>query len=111
MLERLKNKKEQIDTIDKSSLEPVDKKEIEDVIKLIEVAHNTNCNFILKLILEIGEFSVDADSYDGIKLITSKKDGDRLLIKYKNLLLSYDTYIELQHIKCIDFCLKYSNRE
>lgn len=111
MLEKLKTKKEQIDAIDTEELKPVDKKDVEDVIKLIEIAHATNATFKLKLILSIGEFIVDSDSYDGIKFVNSKKDGDKLLVKYKNLLLSYDTSIELEHIKCIDFSLKYGTGE
>lgn len=111
MFSKLKSKKEQIDAIETNDLEPVDKKDIENVIKLIETAHNTNAEFRLKLILSIGDFVVDEDSFDGIKLVSNKQNGDRLLIKHKNILLANETFIELGHIKCINFNLKYNTGE
>ena len=91
--------------------EPVSKKDVEDAIKLINIAHEVGCDFDLQLTLEIGEFCVSADSYTGIKMLNkTKTDGDRLVISYKNALLSNDTIIDLKNILHISLKIEFCDK-
>ena len=98
MLERFKQKAQAIDEIEEEKAEPIDKKTMEEAIKLIEVAKNIDCDFQVCLKLTIDEFNVNSASFEGIKLTSSKKDGDRVLIQYSNMLFHSDTYISLDKI-------------
>ncbi len=92
------------------NFEPVDKETIKKVIKLVETAYDVGCDFELCLELSIGEFAINAASYNGIKLIQNKKENDKLLIQYKNMLISNDTFIDLEHIKHINLNLTFSDK-
>lgn len=105
MLNMFKNKEEELDTI---SVSPVNKKAIEDAIKIVNVAHETGAYFDLKFDLSVGEFSVDESEYTAIKLLPkNKKEPDRVAISYSNDLLSHDTVIHLENIINITLKLKY----
>ena len=97
--------KEELDTI---SASPVNKKAIEDAIKIVNVAHETGAYLDLKFHLSVGEFSVDESEYTGIKLLQKNKQApDRVAISYSNDLLSHDTVIHLEDIINITLKLKY----
>ena len=105
MFNIFKNKEEELDTI---SASPVNKKAIEDAIKIVNVAHETGAYFDLKFDLSVGEFSVDESEYTAIKLLPkNKKEPDRVAISYSNDLLSHDTVIHLENIINITLKLKY----
>ena len=57
----------------------------------------------------VDTFFVNSDTFEGIKLLTSKKDGDRLLVKYSNLLYTRDTYIYIEKITNIYVKCQYSS--
>ena len=111
MLDRLKFKKNDIDNIEKETeKEPIKKEDIEKAIKLIEAAKNINCCFTVEVeLVGIDTFFVNSDTFEGIKLLTSKKDGDKLLVKYSNLLYTRDTYIYIEKITNIYVKCQYSS--
>lgn len=111
MLDRLKFKKDDIDNIEKETeKEPIKKEDIEKAIKLIEAAKNINCCFTVEVeLIGVDTFFVNSDTFEGIKLLTSKKDGDRLLVKYSNLLYTRDTYIYIEKITNIYVKCQYSS--
>ena len=111
MLDRLKFKKDDIDNIEKEAeKEPIKKEDIEKAIKLIEAAKNINCCFTVEIeLVGIDTFFVNSDTFEGIKLLTSKKDGDRLSVKYSNPLSTTDTYIYLEKITNIYVKCQYSS--
>ena len=111
MLDRLKSKKDDIDNIEKEAeKEPIKKEDIEKAIKLIEAAKDINCYFTVEVeLVGVDTFFVNSDTFEGIKLSTSKKDGDRLLVKYSNLLYSTDTYMDLEKITNICVKCQYSS--
>lgn len=111
MLDRLKFKKDDIDNIEKETeKEPIKKEDIEKAIKLIEAAKDINCCFTVEVeLIGVDTFSVNSDTFEGIKLLTSKKDGDRLLVKYSNLLYTRDTYIYIEKITNIYVKCQYSS--
>ena len=111
MLGRLKFKKDDIDNIEKETeKEPIKKEDIEKAIKLIEAAKNINCCFTVEVeLIGVDTFFVNSDTFEGIKLLTSKKDGDRLLVKYSNLLYTRDTYIYIEKITNIYVKCQYSS--
>lgn len=111
MLDRLKFKKNDIDSIEeKKEKEPIKKEDIEKAIKLIEAAKNINCCFTVEIeLVGIDTFFVNSDTFEGIKLLTSKKDGDRLSVKYSNPLSTTDTYIYLEKITNIYVKCQYSS--
>ena len=84
MLDRLKFRKNDIDSIEEEKeKEPIKKEDIEKAIKLIEAAKNINCCFTVEVeLVGVDTFFVNSDTFEGIKLLTSKKDGDRLSVKY-----------------------------
>ena len=95
MLDRLKFKKDDIDSIEEEK-EPIKKEDIEKAIKLIEAAKNINCCFTVEVeLVGVDTFFVNSDTFEGIKLLTSKKDGDRLSVKYSNPLsfTGYSSYL------------------
>ena len=90
--------------------EPVDIKDLEGVIELINVAKEVNCSFTLKLLLEIGEFIVQSDNFKSIKLLKANKtQSERLVITHTNALITMDTTIEAKHIVGINFTLTFKN--
>lgn len=90
---------------------PVTKKEIEDMIKLINAAHNVDAMFDLQLKLVIGDFNISSESYTGMKLLSkTKSDDDRLVISYKNALLSNDTVIDISNILHIILYIKFCDK-
>lgn len=111
MLDRLKSKKEDIDSIEEEKeKEPIKKEDIEKAIKLIEAAKDINCCFTVEVeLVGIDTFFVNSDTFEGIKLSTSKKDGDKLLVKYSNLLYTTDTYMDLEKITNICVKCQYSS--
>ena len=80
MLDRLKFRKNDIDSIEEEKeKEPIKKEDIEKAIKLIEAAKDINCCFTVEIeLFGVDTFFVSSDTFEGIKLSTSKKDGDRL---------------------------------
>ena len=113
MLDRLKFKKNDIDNIEKETeKEPIKKEDIEKAIKLIEAAKNINCCFTVEVeLVGIDTFFVNSDTFEGIKLLTSKKDGDKLSVKYSNPLSTTDTYIYLEKITNIYVKCQYSSED
>lgn len=111
MLDRLKFKKDDIDNIEKETeKEPIKKEDIEKAIKLIEAAKDINCCFTVEVeLIGVDTFFVNSDTFEGIKLLTSKKDGDKLLVKYSNLLYTRDTYIYIEKITNIYVKCQYSS--
>lgn len=111
MLDRLKSKKDDIDSIEEEiEKEPIKKEDIEKAIKLIEAAKDINCCFTVEVeLVGVDTFFVNSDTFEGIKLSASKKDGDRLLVKYSNLLYTTDTYMDLEKITNICVKCKYSS--
>ena len=111
MLDRLKFKKDNIDNIEKETeKEPIKKEDIEKAIKLIEAAKDINCCFTVEVeLIGVDTFFVNSDTFEGIKLLTSKKDGDKLLVKYSNLLYTRDTYIYIEKITNIYVKCQYSS--
>lgn len=96
-------------------IKPVTKEKMQDMINLIDVAHSVGCFFELEFALPIGVFTVDSASYTGIKFIkkTGKNDVDKVIVSYKDALLSNETAIALKdimHISLdIEFCDKAEN--
>lgn len=91
-------------------LKSIDKKDMENVIELINIAYSTGCIFVLKLTLTSGEFCVDSDTYTDIKMLNkTKNEPDRVVIGYKNALLSHTTIINLDDIVGITFDIKFCN--
>lgn len=112
MLERLRNRKKDIDAVEKETIEPIDKKEVEKAIKLIEAAHNIDCYFKVHFnLIGSGEFIVVSDSFKGIKMVNSKKEGNRVLIQYATMLFASDTYINLENIINIVVECKYESNQ
>lgn len=111
MLEKLKSKAQTIDVIEKENVEPVSVDEIEKAIKLIEAAKEIDCDFKICFALKIDEFIVDSASFNGIKIIKNKKEDNKLLIQYQNMLFSSDTYIDLNNIIGIDISCQYITGE
>lgn len=111
MLDRLKFKKDNIGNIEKETeKEPIKKEDIEKAIKLIEAAKDINCCFTVEVeLIGVDTFFVNSDTFEGIKLLTSKKDGDKLLVKYSNLLYTRDTYIYIEKITNIYVKCQYSS--
>ncbi len=79
--------------------EPVNRKTLENIIQLIDVANKIDCDFYLKLTLVDEEFYVDSESFAGIKIVSNKKEDAKLLIQHYTSLLSHDTYIPMSNIK------------
>lgn len=105
MLNIFKNKEEEPDTVVSA---PVDKKAIEDAIKIVNVAHETGCHFDLKLDLTVGTFCISSSEYTGIKLLQKNKQApDRISISYVNDLLLNETVIHLENIIDVTLKLKY----
>lgn len=107
MWKSLKKKKKMIDKAEEAK--PVDKKDIENVIKLVEVAQSVNCYFKICLSFSKDEFMVTSTFFKGIKLINNKKDGDKLLIQYNNTLYANDAYFDLDSIIHIHVVCQYQN--
>lgn len=92
--------------------EPVKMEDVEDLIKLINTAKETNCNFTLELCLEVGSFDIQSDNFQDIKLLKANKtQEDRLLITHTFALLSMDTTINVKHIVKIRFRLTFNTDE
>lgn len=104
--------KEEIDKIEEEVQKPVEISAIEDVINLISVASKVKCRFQLHLTLSIGDFKVDNDNFEDIKLLNkSKKEStNKVVITYKDALLSNQTTIDIENIVKIDFILKYNDK-
>lgn len=104
--------KKELKEVEKEVREPVAKEVIENIVKLITVAHETNSQFNLTLILPIGEFTLDSDAYTNIKILDkSKKEEDRLVVSYQDALLSSDTIIELSNIVGYTLNIHYSDED
>ncbi len=105
MLNIFKNTEEEPDTVVSA---PIDKKVIEDVIKIVDIAHETGCHFDLKLDLTVGTFCISSSEYTGIKLLQKNKQApDRISISYVNDLLLNETVIHLENIIDVTLKLKY----
>lgn len=109
MLGKFKQKAQMIDEVEEEEAEPIDKKTMEEAIKLIEVANEIGCDFQVCFRLTIDEFTVTSGSFKGIKLISSKKEGDKVLIQYSNMLFSSDTYIDLDKITKVAIKCEYTS--
>lgn len=111
MLDRLKSKKDDIDSIEEEKeKEPIKKEDIEKAIKLIEAAKDINCCFTIEIeLVGIDTFFINSDTFEGIKLSANKKDGDRLLVKDSTLLYTTDTYMDLEKITNICVKCQYSS--
>lgn len=105
-----KNLKQIEEEIMNEEQKPVDVKEIEDLIRIINTVKDINCIFSLVLRLEIGEFSVQNDNLKEIKLLkATKTQQERLSITHTNTLLTMETTIELRHITGITFKLAFND--
>lgn len=103
--------KEEINKIEEEVKEPVELSVIEDVIDLINVASKVKCAFQLHLTLSIGDFKIDNDNFEEIKLLNkNKKESNKLIITYKDVLLSNQTTIDTENIIHIEFFLKYKDK-
>ena len=111
MLKKLKNKAQAIDEIERENIEPINVEDIEKAIKLIEAAKEIDCDFKVCFELKIDEFIVDSASFKGIKIVKNKKEGDKLLIQYQNMLFSSDTYIDLDNIVKVNVKCQYISGE
>lgn len=79
--------------------EPVSIKDIEQAIELINIANKINAHFKVTFYLTIGEFSVDSDSFNSIKLMKkTKNEKDRITVNYYTALFSTETTIKLENI-------------
>lgn len=108
MFNIFKDTEEELDTVVSA---PIDKKAMEDLIKLVDVAYETGCHFDLKLDLTIGTFCIDSLEYTGMKLLPkNKKEPDRVTISYSSALLSNDTVINLENIINVTLNLKYCGK-
>lgn len=88
--------------------DPVGQDAIKDTLAIIKVAHEVQCVFKVTFTLKVGEFLVDSDSFNDIKLLKeTKNEPERIVVSYSNLLLSHDTTIKVDDITCIYFDLKY----
>lgn len=103
---------EKIEEEVKEEIEPVDKETMQDMINLIDVAHSVGCFFELEFALSIGVFAVDSASYTGIKFIkkTGKNDFDKVIVSYKDALLSNETSIALKDIAHISLDIKFCDK-
>ena len=80
-------------------MDPVSLKDIEQAIELINVAKKINAHFKITLYLTIGEFGVDSDSFNGIKILKkTKSEKDRIVINHYNALFSTETTIDIDNI-------------
>lgn len=105
MLNIFKNKEEEPDTI---SASPINKKAIEDAIKIVDIAHETGAYFDLKFDLTVGTFCISSSEYTGMKLLQKNKQApDRISISYVNDLLLNETVIHLENIIDVTLKLKY----
>ena len=95
--------------IDNSKKEPIDIKQIENLIELINVAKDIGCVFTLKILLEIDNFLLKSDNFKNIKLLKPNKTQEsRLVITHTNALLNIDTTIETKYIVGINFDLSFN---
>lgn len=108
MFQRLKKDIARMEIDESYNQEPVAKEDMEKLIKLMHTAHDVGAWFELELQLPIGSFSVDSDEYTGIKIMPkTKTDKERVIISYKDALLSNDTVINLENVLGISFVIRF----
>lgn len=79
------------------SYEPVDKKDLEVLIDIINVAQG--CYFKLTLVFPIGDFTVESVNFKGIKIMpATKNDPERVIVSYTDTLSSTDVTIPLHNV-------------
>ena len=101
---------EKAEHTDIKEAEPVSVKDIEQAIELINVANKINAQFKITFYLTIGEFSVDSDSFNDIKLMKkTKNEKDRIVIDYYTALFSTETTINLENVFGFTIDVAYTN--
>lgn len=101
---------EKVENVEMKEAEPVSIKDVEQAIELINVANKINAHFKITFYLTIGEFSVDSDSFNSIKLMKkTKNEKDRIIISYYTALFSTETTIELKNIFGFTIDVAYMN--
>ena len=111
---RIKKTNDTINMVECESNEiiPVTYETMENVIKLIEIANETNSDFSLLLNLSIDSFKIDSDNFKDIKLLKGNKtQPDRVMISSSDVLLTTETTIELQHIAKVTVFIQYEKKE
>ena len=86
---------------------PVDKEALENMIKLLEIVRDIESDFRLSLVLKSGNFILDKKNFLDIKMINTKKEPVKILIKHQNTLLSSDTYIDIDNIVKFELLIDY----
>ena len=103
---------EKVENVEMKEAEPVSIKDVEQAIELINVANKINAHFKITFYLTIGEFSVDSDSFNSIKLMKkTKNEKDRIIISYYTALFSTETTIDINNIYSIVMSISFSTKE
>ena len=88
--------------------QPVNIDDVENIIELIKVAQKNVAMFSICFQLDIGEFSVDSDSLEDIKILKkTKNENERIQIQYSDVLLEHNVVIQLENIVGVFFDLQY----
>lgn len=108
------NTKTQISELDKDSQQikfgTITKDIMSDVVKLLQVAYDIKCDFECVFQLSVGEFVINSESFNDIKIINKTKNaGTKVVVKYSDVLLSNETVIPLENILCITCKIVYCN--
>ena len=79
------------------SCEPIERKDIEALIGIINVARN--CYSMLTLIFPVGDFSVESINFKSIKILNaSKSEPERVVVSFTDALSYTDVTIPLANI-------------
>ena len=108
------NTKTQISELDKDSQQikfgTITKDIMSDVVKLLQVASDIKCDFECVFKLSVGEFVINSESFNDIKIVNKTKNaGTKVVVKYSDVLLSNETVIPLENILCITCKVLYCN--
>lgn len=108
------NTKTQISELDKDTQQikfgTITKDIMSDVVKLLQVAYDIKCDFECVFQLSVGEFVINSESFNDIKIINKTKNaGTKVVVKYSDVLLSNETVIPLENILCITCKIVYCN--
>lgn len=108
------NTKTQISEIDDDNQQikfgTITKDIMSDVVKLLQIAHEINCAFECVFKLSVGEFVINAASFNDIKVVNKTKNSNaKVVVKYSDTLLSNETVIPLENILCVTCKVVYYN--
>lgn len=91
--------------------EPITYDIAENVVKLIQIAHEINGFFTIYCKLSVGDFEVTAENFQDIKLLKStKSEPDRIIISLADAMVRTETTIELSNIYEIQVDVSYKKR-